>query len=101
MFLTGAGSVLGGAEMLSPVSSDLQPFRFVSLAAADQRRLGVTIQASSHQDAEQHWIEKFRAASAQRQQPRKQLLRLAAGTIGLAALALASAIYFFHFHWLK
>jgi hypothetical protein len=47
MFLTGAGSVLGGAEMLSPLSSTLQPFRFISLAQDDQRRLGAVIQASS------------------------------------------------------
>ncbi len=40
MFLTGAGSVLGGAEMLRPVTNALQPFRFISLAAEDHRRLG-------------------------------------------------------------
>jgi hypothetical protein len=101
MFLTRAGSVLGGAEMLSPLSSEMQPFRFVSLAAADQRRLGATILASSHQDTEQRWIEKFRAAAANRKQPRKQLLKRAAGAIGLGALALASAIYLLHFYCLK
>ena len=101
MFLTRTGSVLGGAEMLSPLDSEMQPFRFVSLAAADQRRLGATIQASSQQDTEERWIEKFRAASAQRHQPRKQLFKLVAGAVGLAALALVSAIYFFHFQWLK
>ena len=87
--------------MLSPVSRDLQPFRFVSLAAADQRRLGATIQASSHENSEQQWIEKFRAASANRKQPRKQLFKLAAGVVVLATLALASATYLLHFRWLK
>jgi hypothetical protein len=100
MFVTRAGSVLGGAEMLSPLSSDLQPFRFISLAAGDQRRLGATIPASPHQQLEEQWIEKFRAASANRQQPRKLLFRLV-GALGLFGLALASTIYLFQFHWLK
>jgi len=86
--------------MLSPLSSDLQPFRFVSLAAGDQRRLGATIQPSPPQHFEEQWIEKFRAASANQRQPRKQLFRLASA-VGLAALALASTIFLFHFHWPK
>jgi hypothetical protein len=105
MFLTRTGSVLGGAEMLSPVSSDLQPFRFISLAAADQRRLGATIQASLEQASEQRWIEKFRAASAQRHRPWKQLLRLTIAAVGPAVLGWASATCLLHFHrlihWLR
>jgi hypothetical protein len=100
MFVTRAGSVLGGAEMLSPLSSDLQPFRFVSLASADQRRLGATIQPSQHQPQQEQWIEKFRAASANRTQPHKQLFRLA-GAVGLLAVALAGTFFLLHFHWLK
>lgn len=100
MFVTRAGSVLGGAEMLSPIASDLQPFRFVSLAAGDQRRLGATIQPSPHRPSEEEWIEKFRAASAKRQQPRNRLLRLA-GALGLLGFGLASTIIIAHFHWLK
>jgi hypothetical protein len=69
-------------------------------AAGDQRRLGATIPASPHQQLEEHWIEKFRAASANRQQPRNQLFRLV-GALGLFGLALASTIYLFQFHWLK
>jgi hypothetical protein len=98
MFLTRAGSVLGGAEMLSPVSSDLQPFRFVSLASADQRRLGATVQPAQQQPPEEQWIEKFRAASANRTQPRKQLFKLASA-IGLVAVALASTLFLLNFHW--
>jgi len=100
MFVTRAGSVLGGAEMLSPIANDLQPFRFVSLAAGDQRRLGATIQPSPPQPFEEQWIEKFRAASANRHQPRNRLLKLA-GAVGLLGLVLASTICIFHFHWLK
>ena len=64
MFLTGGGAVLGGAEMLSPINHILQPFRFVSLAADDHRRLGDLIwEQSSENRSEQLWIDKLRAAS--------------------------------------
>jgi hypothetical protein len=101
MFLTGAGSVLAGAEMLNPVSSTLQPFRFVSLPQDDQRRLGAVIQASSApNNSEQLWIDKLRAASAlQPQPPRSRLLKRAMGVAGFITLGLASAIYFFHVPW--
>jgi hypothetical protein len=37
--------VRGSAEMLKPVSRDLQPFRFVALDRGDQRKLKATIQS--------------------------------------------------------
>jgi hypothetical protein len=92
MFLTGAGSILGGAEMLSPVNGTLQPFRFTSIAADDQRRLGATIQAAlPHDSTEPQWIEKLRAASGHRNTTRTWLLKLLKGAVGLVSLA--SAIY--------
>lgn len=39
MFLTSAGSVLGVAELLSPVSWELQPFKFVGMPDDDHSRL--------------------------------------------------------------
>ena len=45
MFLTRAGSVLGIAEMLSPLTWDQQAFRFVSLHHDDECRLQAAIQA--------------------------------------------------------
>jgi hypothetical protein len=103
MFLAGGGSVLGGAEMLSPVTSTLQPFRFVSLALNDQRRLGAIIQTSCPQNnAEQLWIEKLRAALPIHQNvPRGRLVKRAMGAVGLITLGLASAMYLFHFQLLK
>lgn len=102
MFLTGAGSVLGGAEMLNPVTSTLQPFRFVSLAADDQRRIGATINASLYRDhADERWMEKLRAASGRQSAPRKRAFKLLVGAVSLAALGLASAFYLLHFHLLK
>ena len=62
MFLTGAGMVLGSAEMLSPLAWGLQPFRFVTLDRDDQDRLKIAIQRSVEQtrsDAGQ--IERSRA----------------------------------------
>ena len=38
VFLTHAGPVLGAAEMLSPVTSGLQPFRFNALCQDDRSR---------------------------------------------------------------
>jgi hypothetical protein len=62
MFLTGAGMVLGSAEMLSPLSWGLQPFRFVALADDDEDRLKTVIQRSVEQKRTNHGqIERSRA----------------------------------------
>lgn len=45
MFLTHKGSVLGAAEMLSPLSWSLQPFKFVRLYDDDEQRLQAAIQS--------------------------------------------------------
>jgi len=54
MFLTRAGSVLGVAEMLSPLTWDQQPFRFVSIHHDDACRLQAAIQASKERDTREH-----------------------------------------------
>jgi hypothetical protein len=62
MFLTRRGSVLGTAEMLSPISWSLQPFKFVGLHDDDQTRLQAAIQSSLDQNRRDHGqIEKGRA----------------------------------------
>ncbi len=97
IFLTGAGAVLGGAEMLPPVTNELQPFRFVSLAADDQRRLGDLIgQRSSQGESELAWMEKLRAASAQHNEPRRRWFKVAE-VVGMLTLGLATAACLFHF----
>jgi len=54
--------VLGSAEMLSPLSWSLQPFRFVGLADDDQDRLKTVIQKSIDQHRTDHvQIERSRA----------------------------------------
>jgi len=62
MFLTRGGSVLGAAEMLSPISWKLQPFKFVRLYDDDQRRLQTAIQSSLDQNRRDvGQMERFRA----------------------------------------
>jgi len=107
MFLTHGGAVLGAAEMLSPVTSTQQPFRFVSLPVDDRRRLGAAIQSSlnvkvANQDAvEQKWMEKLRAASSREQQPRGRLFRFALGAAALGIFALGCVLYVLQVHLLK
>ena len=101
MFLTEAGSVLGGAEMLPPVSDRLQPFRFISLPADDQRRVGALIGEWSQNKSELAWIEKLRAASAQHNEPAFWRFKLA-GLIGLLTIGSAiAAACLLHFGLLK
>jgi hypothetical protein len=92
IFLTGAGAVLGGAEMLRSVSNGLQPFRFVSLAADDHRRLEALIWRSSQNKSEQDWMEKLRAASAQQGKPRRRWFKVAE-VVGTLRTGLATAAY--------
>ena len=99
MFLTSAGPVLGGAEMLSPVSSTLQPFRFVSLPIEDHRRLGTAIEAFlANALAEPEWMEKLRTA-AHGTRPRRRTFRFVLGAVALGALG--SALYLLQIHILK
>ena len=44
-FLTETGQVSGVAEMLTPISSTLQPFRFVKIGEEDRHRLDAAIQS--------------------------------------------------------
>lgn len=100
MFLTHSGPVLGAAEMLSPLTSTQQPFRFVSLPTDDRRRLGAAIQSSlnlkiANQDAaEQKWMEKLRAASNPESRSHRWLFKFAAGAVALGMLGLGCAFYF-------
>jgi len=98
IFLTGAGAVLGGAEMLRPVTGGLQPFRFVSLEVDDQRRLGALIEKRSAENEaqQQAWMEKLRAASAKQQEPRRWGLTLVAA-VGLVVIGVAAAACLLHF----
>lgn len=99
MFLTPTGPVLGSAEMLSPVSTTRQPFRFVALEEGDQRRLRAVVQ-SFLDPGEQAWIQKYRAALVHRKPARRGIFRVVFGSFTLLTL-LGSAIYLLDVHFLK
>jgi hypothetical protein len=107
LFLTRTGPVLGAAEMLSPVTSTQQPFRFVSLPVDDCRRLGAAIQSSlnlkstKYDAAEQQWMEKLKAASIAEKQPHRRAFRFAAGAAVLGMLCLGGILYLIQVHALK
>jgi len=98
MFLTHTGPVLGAAEMLSPVSTTRQPFRFVALEEGDQGRLRAVVQGFLD-PGEQAWIEKYRAA-VQRNPARRGVFPVVLAFLTLFTL-LGSAIYLFNTHLLK
>jgi hypothetical protein len=96
MFVTHTGPVLGTAEMLPPVSNNLQPFRFVSLHQTDKRRLGEAIRTCLEPDnSRQQWIEKYRAAAALEEASGKRRKR-AMGVAAVVVFSLASVLYLFH-----
>lgn len=64
MFQTHRGPVLGTAEMLLPVTSTQQPFRFVALPESDQSTLQAAFHSSLYRNTdEEEWMEEFRAAA--------------------------------------
>jgi hypothetical protein len=50
MFLTDSGAVLGTAEMLIPISTSLQPFRFVAIDSDDQSRIKKSVRDGAEQN---------------------------------------------------
>lgn len=70
LFMTQTGPVLGAVEMLSPVSPSQQPFRFVGIQKADQGRVRAIVQSTSA-PVQEAWIEKYRAATANRKPERR------------------------------
>ena len=61
MFMTRTGVIFGSAEMLKPVSRDMQPFRFVALAGGDQRKLRTAIQSYLGQcSIAEEWVGEYR-----------------------------------------
>jgi hypothetical protein len=94
MFLTHTGPVLGEAEMLGPVSTTQQPFRFVALEEGDQRRLRAAVQSSlGLNPGEKGWIEKYRATLVHRNPPRRGVFRVVLEALTLLTLCLGSAMY--------
>ena len=104
LFVTAAGPVIGAVEMLSAISTNQQPFRFVSLEESSQRRLRTVIQSFMQpvmEPVEQAWIEKYRAAMAHQNPPRRNVFAVVLTAIALAALCLGSATWLLQTHLLK
>jgi|SRR5579863_47130 len=74
LFMTQTGPVLGAVEMLPPVSTDRQAFRFVDIEKVDQGRLRATVHSLS-EPVQDSWIEKYRAATAQRSPEQRGFFR--------------------------
>jgi len=96
MFLTHSGPVIAGAELLNPVTTCLQPFRFTELPQDDQNRLEATIQSLLNRGThEQKWIEKYRAAVVETPAEKKKTVsRFLLGAAGLGVVSAISALYF-------
>jgi hypothetical protein len=102
MFLSDGGPVLGKAEMLSPLSSTQQPFRFVALDRNYLRNLQRGIQSRlNHSSDEDRWIAKYRSAMIHRAPSRRGALKVVFGSVAFGILVLISAACFFHFGLLK
>jgi hypothetical protein len=96
MFHTHRGPVSGKVEMLVPLTSTQQAFRFVALAESDQRTLQTAFQSGLYRNIdEEERIEELRAAVARwSPSPRRRYLaaKLVAGVVALSA-CLACALY--------
>jgi len=99
MFLTRSGPVLGTAEMLSPVSTERQPFRFIALDRDVQHRLKTMVQPLLNPD-EDVWIAKYRAAPVHHSPMRGVVSRIVLGALSLVTFLL-SAAYVLHVHLLR
>lgn len=99
VFLTRLGPVLGTAEMLRPVSTVQQPFRFVAIGRDDQSRLRTMVQPLQG-PVDEVWIAKYRAAMDHHHSARGGILRLILGSLSLVTLLLTAA-YILRVHLMR
>jgi hypothetical protein len=98
MFLTRMGPVAAAAEMLSPVSTTRQPFRFIAIEEGDHRRLRAMVQ--SFLNSGDDWIAKYRAATAHQQSRQGAVRRRVLGSLVFLTV-IGSAIYVLGVHLLR
>jgi hypothetical protein len=95
MFVTRTGTVLGNAEMLKPVSSDQQPFRFVALDETNRTRLKTVVRESlAHHHPEYDWVDNYRTRLMTKQPPRKRLSRALLAILTLATACAGSVLLY-------
>lgn len=85
LFVTPSGPVLGAVEMLSAISRNQQPFRFVAIEECSQRRLRAVID-SLMVPADPAWVMKYRAAMARRNPSRRRVSAVVLLAVALAIL---------------
>jgi hypothetical protein len=96
MFLTQTGPITAAAEMLSPVSSTQQPFRFVAIEQGAQQRLRIVVE--SQLQPPEAWIEKYRAAMYRQNSPRRKAFRVVLTSLAVITLFLGSALCLLHIY---
>jgi hypothetical protein len=102
IFVSDGGPVLAKAEMLDPLSSTQQAFRFVELDRNNRRNLQLGIQSHLNQSSdEDRWIAKYRSAIPQRAPSQRGTLKIVFGSVAFGILVLISAVYFFRFELFK
>ncbi len=91
LFVTHTGPVMASVQMLAPISTTGQPFQFLAVDEAHQRRLREVVQSSTEtvQDA---WVAKYRAALARPKPETRGLLRSVLRPLALLAL-MGSVVY--------
>jgi hypothetical protein len=87
LFVTPTGPVLGAVEMLSAISKNQQPFRFVAIEESSQRRLRGVID-SLVAPVDPAWVMKYRAAMVRRNPSGRRVFTIVLVAIALAILCL-------------
>jgi hypothetical protein len=88
VFHTPSGPVQGTAEMLMPITSMQQPFRYLTLPESDERTLQAAFQSGAYRNIdEEERIEELRAAVANWNPCRRRGNFVAHLLVGLVALA--------------
>lgn len=98
MFLSCTGPIAAAAEMLPPISTNRQAFRFVAIEEDDHRRLRAMVH--SFLNPAEDWIAKYRAATAGRQPLQRPVLKRVLGSLTFLML-LGSAIYVLGIHLMR
>ncbi len=102
-FRTHRGLVSGTVEMLRPLVSGNQPFRFVGLEVDQEDRMHTAFQSGLYRNLEEEeWIEDFRAAVRNWTPPRRRhLLKPVLSAVTLGILCLGSLLYAFSSHLIR
>lgn len=97
MFVTGAGTVLGTAEMLDTRGPLVQPFQFASISGPDQKRIQVFVGVNSQRssDEEDEWIQKYRAAVDRNDQPKPYTVRWTFRGLTFGLFSMAAVTHWF------